>query len=141
MTKQLDLVESKTDCVFCKIVAGEIPCFKIYEDENFLAFLDINPWVEGHTLVIPKKHYRWVWDLPENLIGQYFAVCRKIANHYRQVLKTEFIMSYIYGWEVPHAHIHLFPDARGKIAMYPKIKRGQLSSEEGEKLAKRLRLI
>ena len=53
------------DCVFCQIAAGKIPCFKIYEEEGFLAFLDINPWVEGHTLVIPKKHYRWVWDMPE----------------------------------------------------------------------------
>jgi len=134
------MADQKTECVFCKIVAGEISCFKIYEDEDFLAFLDINPWVEGHTLVIPKRHFRWVWDVPVDLVGKYFAVVNKIANHYRKVLKIEFVMSWIYGWEVPHAHIHLFPDARGKIAVYPKIKRGQLSVEEGKKLAEKLRL-
>ena len=135
------------ECVFCQIVAGKIPCFKIYEDEDFLAFLDINPWVEGHTLVIPKKHYRWVWDVPEEskakagepTVERYFSVANKIANHYRKVLKIEFVMSWIYGWEVPHAHIHLFPDARGKVAFYPKEKLGTLSPEEGKRLARKLR--
>lgn len=156
MTKQLDLVKPEVNCVFCQIVAGEIPCYKIYEDDNFLAFLDIFPWVEGHTLVIPKKHYRWVWDLPSQalsaggaglakkggpIVEQYFAVCHKIANHYRKVFKTEFVMSYIYGYDVPHAHIHLFPNARGKIAFYPKSKKSQLSSEEGKKLVEKLKLI
>jgi histidine triad (HIT) family protein len=128
------------ECVFCKIAKGKIPCFKIYEDKDFLAFLDINPWVEGHTLVIPKKHYRWVWDLPGDLAGKYFAVVNKIANHYRKVLNIEFIMSWIYGWEVPHAHIHLFPDARGKVAFYPKEKLGTLTPEKGNELVKRLSL-
>jgi histidine triad (HIT) family protein len=128
------------ECVFCKIAKGKIPCFKIYEDKDFLAFLDINPWVEGHTLVIPKKHYRWVWDLPDDLAGKYFAVVNKIANHYRKVLNIEFIMSWIYGWEVPHAHIHLFPDARGKVAFYPKEKLGTLTPEKGNELVKRLSL-
>jgi len=128
------------DCIFCQIVAGKIPCFKIYEDDSFLAFLDINPWVEGHTLVIPKKHYRWVWDMPEEEVGRYFQVVSKVANHYRKVLGEEFVMSWIYGWEVPHAHIHLFPAARGKIAFYPKEKRPSLSPEEGKRLAKKLML-
>ncbi len=137
-----------TDCIFCKIVAGEIPCFKIYEDKHFLAFLDINPWVEGHTLVIPKKHYRWVWDLPtkefakpgEPTVEEYFAVVHKIANHYRQILGTEFIMSWIYGWEIPHAHVHLFPASRGKIAFYPKQKLSPLSPEKGRQLVEKLRI-
>jgi len=118
------------DCIFCQIAAGEIPCFKIYEEEDFLAFLDINP----------RKHYRWVWDMPEELVGQYFAVVNKVANHYRQVFKTEFVMSWIYGFEVPHAHIHLFPNSRGKIAFYPKEKLPTLTNEEGEKLAAALKL-
>lgn len=132
------MTQSDKECIFCQIVAGKVPCFKIYEDDYFLAFLDIFPWVEGHTLVIPKKHYRWVWEVEEG--GAYFQVVQKIANHYRQVLKTEFVMSYIYGYDVPHAHIHLFPDARGKIAMYPKIKRGQLTPAEGKDLVKKLAL-
>jgi len=137
-----------SDCIFCQIAAGEIPCYKIYEDDVFLAFLDVQPWVEGHTLVIPKKHYRWVWDLPpevsakkgEPTIGEYFVVCRKIANHYRKVLGTEFIMSYIYGYDVPHAHIHLFPNARRKIALYPRQKLPRLSFETGNRLLRKLRL-
>ena len=133
-------MKSESSCIFCKIVAGEVPAFKIYEDDSFLAFLDINPWVEGHTLVIPKKHYRWVWDMPEKLVKEYFAVVAKIANHYRKVLGVEFVMSWIYGYDVPHAHIHLVPDARGKIAIYPKVKYGQLSSKEGERLVQKLRI-
>jgi len=137
-----------SSCVFCQIAAGKIPCYKIYEDDVFLAFLDIRPWVEGHTLVIPKKHYRWVWDLPceasakegEPTIEEYFAVCRKIANHYRKLFKTEFVMSYIYGYDVPHAHIHLFPDARRKIAFYPREKIAPLSPATGRKLVQKFKI-
>ena len=128
------------NCIFCQIAAGKVPCFKVYEEDDFLAFLDINPWVEGHTLVIPKKHYRWVWDMPEELVGRYFAVVNKVANHYRQVFKNEFVMSWIYGFEVPHAHIHLFPNSRGKIVFYPKEKLPALTPQRGEKLAAALKL-
>jgi len=65
------------DCIFCKIVKGEIPAFKVYEDNDFLAFLDINPISVGHTLLIPKKHYRWVYDVPN--FGEYWQVAQKIA--------------------------------------------------------------
>jgi len=95
------------DCVFCQIVAGKIPCYKIYEDDQFLAFLDIAPFVYGHTLVIPKKHYRWVWDLPN--VGQFFQVTAKIANHYKKVFKTDLVTSIIWGQLVPHAHIQILP--------------------------------
>src|SRR4051812_29351975 len=66
------------DCIFCKIVRGEIPSTKVYEDEDFLAFMDKNPRSPGHVQVIPKKHYRWVWDVPH--IGKYFEVAQKIAR-------------------------------------------------------------
>lgn len=93
-----------SDCIFCKIVAGEIPSYKIYEDEKYLAFLDIFPSAEGHTLVIPKQHVDWVWD-SENL-GEYFEVVGKIARHYR-VISKDIVRSNIDGWQVQHAHIHL----------------------------------
>jgi histidine triad (HIT) family protein len=96
------------NCVFCKIVNGEIPCYKVYEDENFLAFLDINPKSPGHTQVIPKKHFRWVWDT-EN-IGEYFKVAQKIALAQRKAFDTDFILSKIVGDEVLHAHIWVFPN-------------------------------
>ncbi len=94
-------------CVFCKIVKGEIPAHKIYEDKNFLAFLDINPQTPGHTQVIPKKHYRWVWEAPN--IGEYFEVVRKIAKAQQKAFNTEMIISRIVGDEVPHAHVWVFP--------------------------------
>lgn len=100
-----------SDCIFCKIVAGELPCYKIYENDNYLAFLDIFPTTEGHTLVIPKVHATWVWDLPAGSqftpsLGSYFEVVGEIARHYREI-SGDVVRSNIDGWQVPHAHIHL----------------------------------
>lgn len=102
------------NCVFCRIVNKEIPAHIVYEDGNFLAFLDINPESPGHTQVIPKKHYKWVWDVPsENNDGlnirEYFAVVHKIANAQRKAFGQEFIASRIIGTEIPHAHIWVVP--------------------------------
>ncbi len=96
------------NCIFCKIVRGEIPSHKVYEDENFFAFLDIHPQSSGHTQVIPKKHYRWVWDVPN--AGAYFEIARKIAKAQQKAFETDFILSKIIGDEVPHAHIWVFPN-------------------------------
>lgn len=93
-------------CIFCKIVAGEIPSHKVYEDSDFLAFLDINPHSPGHVQIIPKKHYRWVWDTPN--AGAYFEVVKKIAKAQQKVF-NEAVRSRIVGDEVPHAHIWVFP--------------------------------
>ncbi len=112
-----------------------MPCYKIYEDEDFLAFLDINPWVEGHTLVIPKDHYRWVWDVPNP--AEYFKTTSKIANHLKEKMDTEFVMSWIYGYDVPHAHIHLMPDSRGKVKFYP-TEKIELTEEKAERLVEKL---
>jgi histidine triad (HIT) family protein len=95
------------DCVFCKIVAGQIPAKVVYEDDNFFAFLTISPDTTGHTLVIPKQHYRWVWDHPN--IGQYFEVAKKIANAQKKAFDIDMILCKVVGEEVPHAHVHLFP--------------------------------
>ena len=97
------------NCIFCKIVAGEIPSHKVYEDGDFLAFLDINPQSPGHTQVIPKKYYRWVWGLPN--AGKYFEVAQKIARAQKKAFNTDFILSRIVGDEVPHAHIWIFPNS------------------------------
>ena len=96
-------------CIFCKIVAGEIPSHKVYEDEDFFAFLDINPQSPGHTQVIPKQHIRWVWDV-EN-VGKYFEVVKKIAIAQRKAFNTDWILSKIVGDEIPHAHIWVFPNS------------------------------
>lgn len=99
-----------SDCVFCKIVKKEIPTEIAYENDNFLAFLDINPRSPGHCQVIPKRHYRWVWDLPN--VGEYFEVVKKIAQAQQQAFKQDGIWSRITGEEVEHAHVWLFPDPR-----------------------------
>ncbi len=95
------------ECVFCKIVKKEIPSFTVYEDENFLAFLDVRPLNLGHTLIIPKRHYRWVWDVPN--VGEYFEVVSKIAKSIKKALETDYVVSLVFGEEVPHAHIWLVP--------------------------------
>jgi histidine triad (HIT) family protein len=95
------------DCIFCKIVSGEIPAFKVYEDDTFVAFLDIHPQTPGHVQVIPKQHYRWVWDVSN--IGEYFAVVQKIAKAQQKSFGTEWVLSKIVGDEVSHAHIWIFP--------------------------------
>lgn len=95
------------NCVFCKIIKKEIPANIVYEDADFMAFLDIRPLSPGHTIIIPKNHYRWVWDVPN--IGKYFEVVAKIAKAQRLAFNQELIQSKIIGEEVPHAHIWLFP--------------------------------
>ncbi len=105
------------NCIFCKIVSGDIPSYKVYEDENFLAFLDINPQTVGHVQVITKKHYRWVWDIPaaaeakagEANIGEYFEVVRKIAKAQQKSFNTDWILEKIVGEDVYHAHIWVYP--------------------------------
>lgn len=97
-----------TDCLFCKIVAGTIPSTNVYEDVDFLAFLDINPQSPGHTLVIPKQHYRWVWDLPD--AGPIFQIAQRVAHAQRASFGTEMIISKVFGEEVPHAHVWVYPD-------------------------------
>ena len=93
--------------VFHKIVAGEIPCYKIYEDENFLAFLDINPVCEGHTLLIPKSSAKWVWDVEK--YSEYFETARKIIRHFQKVSGNELVTMKVIGTDVPYAHIHIMP--------------------------------
>ena len=96
------------NCVFCKIIKKEIPAEIVYEDKDYLAFLDIHPQSPGHTQVIPKKHYRWVWDVPN--AGEYFEVAKKVALALQKTFNTDFILSRIVGDEVPHAHIWVFPN-------------------------------
>lgn len=95
------------ECIFCKIVQGKSSCHKIYEDKNFLAFLDLYPFNPGHVLVIPKKHYRWVWQVKN--AANYWAVANKIALVINKILKPETVLFITAGFEIPHAHIHLVP--------------------------------
>jgi len=98
---------SDPGCVFCKIVKGEIPSIKVYEDDRFIAFLDKYPRTTGHCQIIPKQHYRWVWDIPD--IGAYMEAAKIVANAQRKAFGTDMIVSQIIGDEVAHAHIWLMP--------------------------------
>lgn len=95
------------DCIFCKIARKEIPAHIVYEDDAFLAFLDIRPLSPGHALVIPKQHYRWVWDVPQS--GAYFDAVARVARAQRQAFGTDMVLSKIVGEEVHHAHIWVYP--------------------------------
>ena len=122
------------DCVFCKIVKGEIPCYKVYESQDFLGFLDINPRVEGHSLLIPKRHYRWVYNV-ENF-GEYWETAKKLALAAKKALKAEFITFLTHGLEVPHAHIHIMPRKKGEYEFVPSVK--SFSKEKLEKIAEKI---
>ena len=107
-------IPMNTSCIFCKIVSREIPAHIIYEDEHFLSFLDIRPLSPGHALIIPKKHFRWVWDIPMNKnesphLAGFFEVAGKIAAAQRKAFGQEMILSKIVGEEVHHAHMWLYP--------------------------------
>lgn len=97
------------DSLFTKIIKGEIPSYKIYEDDKTVAFLDIHPKQPGHTLVVPKKQVEFVWDLAE---ADYLAVMltvKKIADRLREVLNLPYVGEVIVGTDVPHAHVHVYP--------------------------------
>jgi len=97
------------DSIFTKIVKGEIPCHKVYEDDLVLAFLDIHPVAPGHTLVIPKKQIEFVWDLPHEDYTAVMAAVNKVALRLREVLGTKYVGERIVGVDVPHAHVQLIP--------------------------------
>lgn len=96
------------DSIFTKIIRGEVPSHKIYEDEHIYAFLDINPSTEGHTLVVPKQQVEFVWDLADKEYAALMASVKKIAAHLRA--KTgKYVGEMVLGTDVPHAHVHLIP--------------------------------
>jgi len=95
--------------IFSKIVNGEIPCYKVAENDNFLAFLDINPLAKGHTLVIPKLEFDYIFDLPENLFSQMWLFAQKVAKAVDATIPSKRVGVAVIGLEVPHAHIHLVP--------------------------------
>ena len=95
------------DCVSCKIIKGEVPCFKVYKDAMFMAFLDINPLNLGHTLLIPKQHFHWVDEVEP--YEQYWRLARKISQAIKMATGCVLVAKIVYGLGVPHAHIHLIP--------------------------------
>jgi histidine triad (HIT) family protein len=97
------------DSIFTKIIKGEIPCYRVYEDDKTLAFLDIHPKQPGHTLIVPKKQVEFVWDLDDKDYQAVMATAKKVAVRIRDVLGRPYVGELIVGIEVPHAHVHIYP--------------------------------
>lgn len=100
---------SMEESIFTKIINGDIPCNKIYEDDMVIAFLTIEPYTEGHTLVVPKKQVDKFYDLSDKEYAALFSCVKKIAKHLETVGCATRIVEMIYGFDVPHTHIHLIP--------------------------------
>jgi histidine triad (HIT) family protein len=123
--------------IFSKIVAGEIPCYKVAEDERFLAFLDIFPLVKGHTLVIPKQETDYIFDLDDKLLGDLHIFAKKVAIAQKKVIACKRIGVVVLGMEVPHAHIHLVPLQTERDIDFSRPKL-QLSKEEMGEIAMKI---
>jgi len=123
--------------IFSKIAAGEIPSYKCAESDQFYAFLDINPLVKGHTLVIPRREVDYVFDMDDEEIGAYMQFAKKVAVAIKRAFPCVKVGMAVLGLEVPHAHIHLVPMQSEKDMLFsnPKLK---LSEEEFKEISSRI---
>jgi len=128
---------SDPNCIFCKIVAGEIPCQKIYEDDDFLAFLDINPVQPGHTLLLPKEHYEYVFDIPSASYTALWLKAKELAPAIQAARSAKRVGVFVEGFAVPHTHIHLVPINNGD-ELDPNAHR-QAKPEELAEMAQKIR--
>ncbi|MDO5664069.1 MAG: HIT family protein [Bacteroidia bacterium] len=124
--------------IFSRIIAGEIPSYKIAESEKFFAFLDINPMAKGHTLVVPKQEIDYIFDLDDSLLAEMTVFAKKVAAAIKAVIPCNRVGVMVLGLEVPHAHIHLVPiQKEGDMNLSnPRVK---LSKEEFEEIAEKIR--
>jgi histidine triad (HIT) family protein len=123
--------------IFTKIIKGEIPCYKIAEDANYFAFLDINPLAKGHTLVVPKKEIDYIFDIDDSTLKGMIVFARDIAKAIEKVITCKRIGIAVLGLEVPHAHIHLVPINGGHDIEFSRPKL-TLSSEEFKEIAAKI---
>ena len=123
--------------IFSKIVAGEIPCYKIAENESFFAFLDINPLTKGHTLVIPKKEIDYIFDLDEQTYSGLMLFAKKVAHALEKAVECKRIGVAVMGLEVPHTHVHLIPIQK-EGDMVISNRKLKLSDEEMKEIAAKI---
>jgi histidine triad (HIT) family protein len=123
--------------IFSKIVKGEIPCYKVAENDQFLAFLDSMPLKKGHVLVIPKVEVDFIFDIEDNLLGEMMIFSKEVAHKMKRILPCKKIGVTVIGLEVPHAHIHLIPIDSVTDMDFSKQKLS-LTAEEQTQLAKQL---
>lgn len=125
--------------IFTRIINGEIPCYKIAEDDNYFAFLDINPLSEGHTLVVPKREEDYIFDLQDEELAGLVVFAKKVAVSQKANLDCKRVAMVVLGMEVPHAHIHLIPMNSEADVDFRKPKL-QLSSEQFAQIANKIKL-
>lgn len=121
------------DCIFCQVIAGKSPSYKIYEDDLFVGILDIFPTTRGHSLLLSKKHFKWVHEVPE--FGHYWETALKLEKAIEKALKPKWVQYITHGL-IPHAHIHVLPryDDVGS-GFFPREKIIKPSDEEMKKIA------
>ncbi|MBE6210892.1 MAG: HIT family protein [Rikenellaceae bacterium] len=124
--------------IFTRIINGEIPCYKVAEDENYFAFLDINPLAKGHTLVVPKQEIDYIFDLDDQTLAGMMIFAKKVAKKIGSKIDCKRVAVVVLGLEVPHAHIHLVPiNSENDVDFHrEKLK---LTPEEFENIASDLR--
>ncbi|MBS1646365.1 MAG: HIT family protein [Bacteroidetes bacterium] len=123
--------------IFSKIVAGEIPCYKIAENEHCFAFLDIHPLTKGHSLVVPKKEIDYLYDLDEASYQELMRFTKRVAQAIKKSIPCQRVASVVLGFEVPHAHIHLIPANHERDAHFSN-KKITLSKEEYTEIAQKI---
>jgi histidine triad (HIT) family protein len=123
--------------IFTRIINGEIPCYKVAEDDRYIAILDINPLKAGHTLVIPKKEVDYIFDIDDETISGMIVFAKRIAMAIRNVVECKRVGVVVIGLEVPHAHIHLIPMSREADISFSN-PRGKLSPDELSDLAQKI---
>lgn len=123
--------------IFSRIIAGEIPSYKVAEDENYYAFLDINPLTKGHTLVVPKKEIDYIFDLDDQTLADMMLFAKKVAGKIKQEIACSRVAVVVLGLEVPHAHIHLIPIKSENDVDFHREKL-KLTPEEFEEIATKL---
>jgi histidine triad (HIT) family protein len=111
------------DCIFCKIIKGKIPCYKVYEDKNVLAFLDVNPANPGHTLVVPKKHSANMYEAKDAVVKKLIIAVKNLAPKIKQALNAKTVHITIAGDDVPHTHIHIIPRFENDGIKWPEPKK------------------
>lgn len=124
--------------IFSRIVAGEIPCYKIAEDDRYYAFLDISPLQKGHTLVIPKREVDYIFDLEDDELAGLQVFAKKVANAIKRAIPCVKVGQCVLGLEVPHAHIHLVP-MQSEADMRFNAPHLQLPTEEFQQIAESIR--
>ena len=125
--------------IFSKIIAGEIPSYKVAEDENYYAFLDINPLAKGHTLVVPKKEVDYYYDLDDETLAGMSVFAKKVAHKIKEQTCCKKVAMIVLGLEVAHAHIHLIPMNSENDVDF-KAEKIRLAPEEFEEIAQALRI-